>query len=449
MMTNTGTQVNLRNVVLSMLMEIEEGEKSHIVLKKYLDRYSFLNKQQRAFVTVLFCGSIERKIELEYIINQFSKTPTSKMKKVVKWILIMSVYQLKYMDSVPSSAVCNEAVKITNKRKMTGLKGFVNGVLRNIARNLEHIDYPQEKTEELSIKYSIPKWIIAMWNEQYGETKTINMLESLYVSKTTTVRCNTSKADIEEIIKNLEYNGVEVKRSDLYENALYIKGYDSLEKLDGFRAGLITVQDESSMMVGLASGVKPGDYVIDVCAAPGGKSLHISELMNNTGCVDARDVSQYKIGLIQENIKRIGTKNIKTTVVDATKLDENSIEKADVVIADLPCSGLGVIGNKSDIKYHVTKKQIYQLVELQREILSVVCQYVKPGGTLVFSTCTVNTFENDDNVKWIEEHLPLKIKSLGESLPEELRSEKGYVQIFPGEYGMDGFFLSTFEKVKG
>ena len=448
-MTSVKPQVNLRNIVLSMLLEVEEGEKSHIVLKSYLDNYQFLDKQQRAFMTVLFRGSIERKIELEYIINQFSKTPISKMKRIIRWILIMSVYQMKYMDSVPVSATCNEAVKITNKRKMSGLKGFVNGVLRNIARNIDNIQYPQDRIDEISIRYSIPKWIVEMWEEQYGDEKTIGMLDNLYSQKTITVRCNTSKASVEEIIENLKYHGVVVEQSVLYDKALYIKGFDSLEKLDAFQTGLITVQDESSMLVGLASGVKSDDYVIDVCAAPGGKSLHISELMNGTGCVDARDVSEYKIGLIQENINRIGTKNIQTKVMDATKLDKDSMEKADVVIVDSPCSGFGVIGNKSDIKYNVTKEQIVQLVQLQRKILSVASQYVKPGGTLVFSTCTVNTFENDDNVKWMEENLPLKLKSFGENVPEQIKSEKGYLQIFTGEYGMDGFFISTFEKIKG
>ena len=448
-MTNVKTQVNLRNVVLSMLMELEAGEKSHIILKKSLDSYSFLDKQQRAFVTVLFRGSIERKIEMEYIINQFSTTSTGKMKPMIRWILIMSVYQLKYMDSVPVSAVCNEAVKITRKRKIAGLTGFVNGVLRNIARNIENISYPQKETERLSIQYSIPKWIVEMWKKQYGDKKTTAMLESLYLQKTTTVRCNTRKATLSEIIENLNAQGVQAEQSEIYENALHIKGYDSLEKLDAFKAGLITVQDESSMIAGLAGGVRPGDYVIDVCAAPGGKSLHICELMNGTGCVDSRDVSDYKIGLLKENIKRIGVKNIKTSVMDAVKLDEDSVEKADIVIADLPCSGLGVIGNKSDIKYNVSEHQIFQLVKFQRNILSVVSQYVKPGGTLVFSTCTVNTFENDDNVEWIEQNLPFRRKAFDKQVPAALRSEKGYIQIFTGDYGMDGFFISTFEKIKG
>ncbi len=448
-MTSVNPQVNLRNIVLSMLIEVEEGEKSHLVLKHYLDHYSYLDKQQRAFITVLFRGSIERKNEMEYIVSQFSKTPITKMKKVIKWILIMSVYQLKYMDSVPASAVCNEAVKLTNKRKMPGLKGFVNGVLRNITRNIENIHYPDEPLEYISVKYSIPKWIVEMWEEQYGKERTVKMLASLYSPRPVTVRCNTSKADIADIIHNLEYHGVEVKRSDLYENALYMKGFDSLEKLEAFQAGLITVQDESSMMVGLASGVKNNNYVIDVCAAPGGKSLHISDLMNGTGCVEARDLTEYKVRLIQENIKRIDIKNIKTKVMDAVVLDEDSIEKADIVIADLPCSGLGVIGNKSEIKYNVTKEQIDQLVLLQRDILRVVSRYVKPGGTLVFSTCTVNKFENDDNVRWIEENLPFRLKDFGDKVPKQLKHKKGCLQIFTGDYGMDGFFISTFEKIKG
>ncbi|MCI9565348.1 MAG: 16S rRNA (cytosine(967)-C(5))-methyltransferase RsmB [Eubacterium sp.] len=448
-MTSVKPQVNLRNIVLSMLIEVEDGKKSHLVLKNYLDNYRFLDKQQRAFISVLFRGSIERKIELEYILNQFSKTPTAKMKKVIKWILVLSAYQLKYMDSVPVSAVCNEAVKLTNKRKMSGLKGFVNGVLRNITRNIDNIHYPDDSLDCISVKYSIPKWIVEMWEEQYGEERTVKMLESLYSPHSVTVRCNTSKADAADIIKNLKYHGVEVKQSELYKNALYIKGFDSLENLDAFQAGLITVQDESSMMVGLASGVKNNNYVIDVCAAPGGKSLHISDLMNGTGCVEARDLTEYKVGLIQENIKRIGIKNIKIKVMDASVLDEDSIERADIVIADLPCSGLGVIGKKSDIKYNVTKEQIDQLVLLQRSILRVVGRYVKPGGTLVFSTCTVNKFENDDNVRWIEENLPFRLKDFGDEVPKQLQSKKGCLQIFTGDYGMDGFFISTFEKIKG
>lgn len=442
----TNDNINLRNMVLNMLLEIDDKKQSHIVLKETLDSHKHLEKNQRAFVTRLFRGTIERQIELDYIIDAFSKTPTGKMKKVIKYILRMSVYQLKYMDSVPVSAVCNEAVKLTAKRKFVGLKGFVNGVLRNIAKNINSVEYPKNETEMLSVKYSVPQWIIDMWNEQYGNEQTVKMLLGLYSRTETTVRCNESKAPVEDIIKSLKYAGVEVKTSKIYDKALFISNYNSLTDLDVFNSGMITVQDLSSMMVGLAANPKEGDYVIDVCAAPGGKTLHISELMNRTGIVEARDLTKYKVSLINDNIKRLGNKNIITKVMDATVMDEKSIEKADIVIADLPCSGLGVINKKSDIKYNVSKEQILELVKLQRKILTVVSKYVKKGGTLIFSTCTVNKYENDENVEWIEKNLPFKPQPLGDDFPEITDRNKNYVQIFTGDYGMDGFFISKFIK---
>lgn len=442
----TNDNINLRNKVLNMLLEIDDKKQSHIVLKETLDSHKHLEKNQRAFVTRLFRGTIERQIELDYIIDAFSKTPTGKMKKVIKYILRMSVYQLKYMDSVPVSAVCNEAVKLTAKRKFVGLKGFVNGVLRNIANNINSVEYPKNEMEMLSVKYSVPQWIIDMWNEQYGNEQTAKMLSGLYSRTETTVRCNESKAPVEDIIKSLKYADVEVKKSEIYDKALFISNYNSLTDLDVFNSGMITVQDLSSMMVGLAANPKEGDYVIDVCAAPGGKTLHISEMMNRTGTVEARDLTKYKVNLINDNIKRLGNKNIITKVMDATVMDEKSIEKADIVIADLPCSGLGVINKKSDIKYNVSKEQILELVKLQRKILTVVSKYVKKGGTLIFSTCTVNKYENDENVEWIEKNLPFKPLSLGENFPEITDRRKNHVQIFTGDYGMDGFFISKFIK---
>ena len=442
----TNDNINLRNKVLNMLLEIDDKKQSHIVLKETLDSHKHLEKNQRAFVTRLFRGTIERQIELDYIIDAFSKTPTGKMKKVIKYILRMSVYQLKYMDSVPVSAVCNEAVKLTAKRKFVGLKCFVNGVLRNIANNINSVEYPKNEMEMLSVKYSVPQWIIDMWNEQYGNEQTAKMLSGLYSRTETTVRCNESKAPVEDIIKSLKYADVEVKKSEIYDKALFISNYNSLTDLDVFNSGMITVQDLSSMMVGLAANPKEGDYVIDVCAAPGGKTLHISEMMNRTGTVEARDLTKYKVNLINDNIKRLGNKNIITKVMDATVMDEKSIEKADIVIADLPCSGLGVINKKSDIKYNVSKEQILELVKLQRKILTVVSKYVKKGGTLIFSTCTVNKYENDENVEWIEKNLPFKPLSLGENFPEITDRRKNHVQIFTGDYGMDGFYISKFIK---
>ncbi|MFQ9515026.1 MAG: 16S rRNA (cytosine(967)-C(5))-methyltransferase RsmB [Eubacterium sp.] len=444
-MTNSpNNQINLRNLVLEMFLETEQGRKSHIVLKDNLDRHRELDKQQRAFVTRLYQGTVERRIEMDYIINQFSKTPVKKLKPVIREILRMSVYQIKYMDSVPVSAACNEAVKLAVKRKFANLKGFVNGVIRNIARNIDHIDYPKELLDKLSVVYSVPRWIIEMWNQEYGQETTEEMLKGLYDDRSTTVRCNPSKAKVEDIIASLQYKNIKVEKSDLYDNALFISEYDRLSSLDVFQAGMITVQDLSSMMAGIAANPKKGDYIIDVCAAPGGKSLHMAELMDGTGMVEARDLTEYKVNLIKENNRRMRYRNIKAVVKDATEPDLESVEKADIVMADLPCSGLGVIGNKSDIKYNISRQQINELVQFQRKILKIVSTYVKPGGRLIFSTCTVNKSENQGNVKWIEENLPFKLVSLEGILPEQLDGKDGCLQIFPGQYGMDGFFISSF-----
>lgn len=446
-MTNAhGSSINLRNLCLTMLLEVEKGAKSHIVLKRTLDENEALDKQQRAFLTRLFQGTIERQIELDYIIDCFSKTKTKKMKPVIRGLLRMSVYQIKYMDSVPDSAVCNEAVKLANKRKFSSLKGFVNGVLRNISREIDNVPEPANRNGQLAIKYSVPLWIIEMWQQQFGEGQTEKILEGIYNELPTTVRVNKTKATVQDVINNLEYNNVTVERSGLLDEVLFISDYDKLEDLDVFKAGMITVQNLSSILVGIAASPKKGDNVIDVCAAPGGKSLHMAELLEGTGMVSSRDLTQYKVDLIDENIRRIGYKNIHTKVWDATALDDESVDMADIVIADLPCSGLGVIGNKSDIKYNISSMQLEELSVLQKEILKTVSSYVKVGGRLVYSTCTINKSENHENVDWILGNLPFKLVDLSDVMPEQIKVENGFVQVMPGQYYMDGFFIAVFER---
>ena len=442
-------QVNLRNIVLEMLLQVNKGEKSHVALKSTLDKNVSLDKHQRSFITRLFQGTLERRIELDFIINQFSKTPVNKMKPVIREILRMGVYQIKYMDNVPVSAVCNEGVKLAEKRKFKNLKGFVNGILRNVARNIEKIEYPKEQKERLSVIYSVPKWIIEKWTKEYGISKTEEMLEGLYKPKATSVRCNTSKATVEEIVKSLEYQGTTVEKSKLYDKALKISGYDKLENLDVFKAGMITVQDESSMMVGIAANPKEKDYIIDVCAAPGGKSLHMADKMQGQGMVDARDLTDYKVGLIEENIERTQTLNIRAHRKDATLLDKESVEKADIVLADVPCSGLGVIGKKTDIKYRTDEDKIQELAVLQKQILHNAASYVKPGGILIYSTCTITSEENQSNVAWFTENYPFVLESLDPYLCEELHSEttaQGWLQLLPGVHKTDGFFLARMRK---
>ena len=449
----TKQPINLRNAVLSMLLETAKGEKSHIVLKHYLDQHGDLEKQERAFITRLFEGTIERQIELDYIINQISKTKTKKMKPVILQILRMSVYQLKYMDSVPEFAVCNEAVKLAGKRGFGTLKGFINGVLRNVAKQMDTLELPKEELERLSVQYSVPKWMLELWKQDFGMEQVREILEHLYEERQTTLRIQLSARSgdketcIEAVKDSLKAESVTVTDTIL-PNVIRISDYDSLGRLSAFRNGWVVVQDLSSVLASVVAAPKKGAQVIDVCAAPGGKSLCVADLLENTGIVEARDLTEKKVQLINENIQRTGMKNVTAKVADATRLDEASVENADVVIADLPCSGLGVIANKSDIKYNVSLEQIEELSKLQREILKVVSKYVKPGGTLVYSTCTVNKKENEENALWIEKELGFMPKEFPENFPKELLADRNtnQLQIFPGELGMDGFFISLFQK---
>lgn len=423
-----------RELALAILLEVEKGEKSHLVLRSVLEKYQYLDKQERAFLTRLTEGTIERTLELDYIINQYSKTKVQKMKPVIRNILRMAVYQITYMDNVPDSAACNEAVKLAGKKGFGTLKGFVNGVLRSIVRSKEQILYPEEACTEkyLSVKYSMPEWIVTMWLKDYGREKTEEILKSFYLSRPTTIRVNENQISKEELIKKLKNEHVNVEGHPFLNSALLISDYDYLGALNSFCGGDFQIQDAASIQVAESADIKPGDYIIDVCAAPGGKALHAAQLLNGTGHVEARDLTEYKVGLIQENIWRMGFDNVEAVQQDATLFDEASEEKADVVIADLPCSGLGVLSKKTDLKYKMTPETEKEVAQLQKEILDVVCRYVKPEGVMIYSTCTICKAENEENTRWfLEKH------------PEfELEWEK---QIFPARE-TDGFYIAKLVK---
>jgi len=445
-------QVNAREVALDMLLEVLEGDKySHTVMNQTLKNHQQLEKQERAFITRIFHGTVKVYLTLDYVINQFSSLPTNKMKPLIRNLLRMSVYQLMYMDQVPVSAVCNEAVKLSKKRSFTKLSGFVNGVLRNIARNLNNISFPDKlksPVQYLEITYSFPEWLVSELLSQYDFDQVEAMLTASLKEKETTIRCNQRKNTPDELKERLIKEGVTVEESEYLPYAYKIKDYDYLEKLDTFSKGYFTVQDVSSMLVCQVAGIREQDFVVDVCAAPGGKALHAAE---SARLVSARDLTEYKTRLIDDNIHRLDCKNVTTKVWDATVPDTDIIGQADVVIADLPCSGFGVLGKKSDIKYKLTKQQMKELVELQRRILQVVQSYVKEDGILIFSTCTVNREENQGNREWFLKNFPFEAENLNPFLPKQIQSDttkEGYLQLLQGIHNTDGFFISKFRKKK-
>lgn len=451
-MSKQTSTVNVRELAMqAIIMVLEEKKSSSEVVSGVLDKYQYLPKQERAFFTRLCEGTMERAIELDYVINQFSKTKTKKMKPVIRTILRMGTYQILYMTQVPDSAACNEAVKLAQKKGFHTLKGFVNGILRNISRNKDNLAYPDKDKdflEYLNITYSMPMWILEKWNVVYSHEELEKMLSYFAKESKTTIRVNTLNVSGEEYKTLLEKAGVKVEQGCYYENAFEISEYNTIQSLPGYEDGYFVVQDQSSMLAVLCAGIEKEMNVIDVCAAPGGKTMFAASLLHGGNLVSC-DVSDFKVGRIMENVERLGLSNVEPVVWDATELNPSWVGKMDVVLADVPCSGLGVIGKKSDIKYNCSQEGINNLQDIQRDILANVAQYVKPGGILLYSTCTVTEEENKENADWFQENFEFDYESLVPYLPEELSrttAKEGYLQLLPGIQNTDGFFIARFRK---
>lgn len=454
-------QINTRLLVLDMLLAVTKPsqngqcEYSHVVVREVLNKYNYLSQQEKAFIKRLFEGTLERMIELDYVINLFSNVKVNKMKPVIRTIMRMGAYQILYMDAIPDAAACNESVKIAQKKGFATLKGFVNGVLRNIARNKEGIEYPS-----IAITYSMPEWITDMWFEQLGEETTEQVLKGLLSEHPVTVRFrkfDNIEADIKAVEEAIIKQSGIMEKHPYIDYAYRIYKTDDITRLPGFKEGAFVIQDVSSMLAveAVLSDVENDSVqVLDICAAPGGKSMLAADLLNKKGVknysIESRDVSENKVYLMNENFVRCNLDKAKAVVWDATEIDEDFIEKADIVIADVPCSGLGVMGKKRDIKYKMSSESVEEIEKLQKQILSVAVKYLKVGGRLLFSTCTINKRENEDNFEWIKNEFGLKPVPLGNSLPTMILDEsadKGYVQLLPGIHETDGFFISVFEKV--
>jgi len=448
-------KINAREIALDMVIDIlEKDGYIHKVIYNSLKDYQFLDKRDRAFITRVCNGTVKHYITIDYIINKHASLSTNKMKPLIRNILRTSVFQLFYMDQVPISAICNEAVKISKKRGFNKLSGFVNGILRNISReyssrSIDVIEFPNKEKETsryFSIKYSTPLWLVDKIINQYNEQITEEILKDSLKEKHLTIRTNCNLIKPNDLKDNLTNQGLTIEENPDIHYAFKLSNYDYLDKLDDFNLGHFTVQDYSSMLVIEAAGIKDTDFVVDVCAAPGGKSLHAAERAKE---VSARDLTEYKINLINENIKRLAINNIKTKVWDACVTDESLIRKADIVIADLPCSGLGVLRKKPDIKYKIKQEQINELVELQRKILTVISDYIKINGILLYSTCTINKEENIENIDWFVNNFDFELENMNDYIPkgyQDENSQKGYLQLLPGAQESDGFFIARLRR---
>lgn len=387
-----------------------------------------------AFVRELVYGVLENQKLLDYIIEKLVPSGVAKIKTNDLIILRMGIYQIRNMDSVPDYAAVNESVMLA-KRFARGRESFINAVLRSYIKERYLLALPErdeDPIKHLSIKYSYEPWIIELWLEQYKMDFVEELLKAGNSTPEVTIRLNWLKIMKEDLIKRLKGLGYEVEPGKICDNALKVTGSGLLET-ELYKQGMFSVQDEASMLTSVMLAPRHGDVVMDVCAAPGGKTLAIAERMNNTGKIYASDVYKRKLAIIENEAKRLGITNIETRTWDATKLDSTMIEKADKVLVDAPCSGLGVIRKKPEIKYKKRTAEMDLLPRKQLAILSTSSAYVKPGGVLIYSTCTINPYENQRVVEAFLAKNP------------SFKKEEA-VQLLPNVNGTDGFFICKMRK---
>ncbi|WP_409305372.1 16S rRNA (cytosine(967)-C(5))-methyltransferase RsmB [Peribacillus sp. SCS-155] len=439
----------VRDIALDIIESVEKNQSySNLLINSMISKHQ-LSAADSGLLTEITYGTIQRKMTLDFYLKPFVKDP----KKTMSWVmnlLRLSLYQMVYLDKVPDHAILFEAVEIAKKRGHKGITSMVNGVLRNIQRKgIPSLDSIEDKAERLAIATSHPLWLVQRWVEQYGFTKTEEMCQINLTAPLQTARVNLKKMTRNELVSALTEEGFKVEKSKIVPEAIHSLG-GNLAHSESFKMGFMTIQDESSMLVAHALGASENDMVLDCCAAPGGKTTHIAEGLTY-GQVTALDLHEHKVKLIDETAKRLGLRNIKTLTSDSRKAGEHfHNEGFDRILVDAPCSGLGVMRRKPDVKYTKSKDDIIKLSSIQQELLAAAAPLLKKGGTLVYSTCTVDREENDKVAEaFLNNHPEFEADhTLEDRIPLEIRNyvEGNKLQIFPQYFGSDGFFIASFRK---
>ncbi|MBP5408002.1 MAG: 16S rRNA (cytosine(967)-C(5))-methyltransferase RsmB [Bacilli bacterium] len=424
--------VNVRKLAVDAIEKIfDKNSFSNIVIDEYLRKFE-LSDEDRKLFTNLVKGTVEHYLTLEFYLEPF--IDKKKTKRYVKNLLYLSIYQIIYLD-IPDYAVVNESVNIA-KSKDRFTTNFVNGVLRNFLRS-ERRSFDEVKNDEikyLSIKYSFPEWLVAYLLKDYDMDTVIKIFEESNQVKKESIRVNTLKTDINKVKAELDKLGIGYEESKLVNNALILDRPIMNTML--FKKGMVTIQDISSQMVASISGVTKNSYVLDLCSAPGTKTSHLSALMENTGKIFACDIYQHKLNLMQKGFKRLGVNNVNLELIDARSVKDHVKKKSfDLVLCDAPCSGLGVISHKVDLKYQITNDAIDEVIHLQKEIMEATWDLVKVNGTYLYSTCTINKEENELNIReFLKNHSNFIIEK--------------EIKILPFEYHTDGFYICKLKRVR-
>jgi 16S rRNA (cytosine967-C5)-methyltransferase len=444
-----------REVALRALRDVDvKASYANLALDSHLTG-SKLEGRDRALATELVYGVTRRRGTVDWAIGQVATRPLADIDPWIRNVLREAVYQIMYMERIPHSAAVDEAVELARQYGHEGVAKFVNGVLRNFLRRRPTLAWPdaqQDPVGALAIQYSYPEWLVKEWTGRFGPESAVLLMEAGNRVPPLTLRINATKGTREEVAEALAAEGVQTEPTPHSPYGLIVHDLTSashLDRLKAMKAGLFSVQDESSMLVGPVVAPQPGQTVIDVAAAPGGKSTHMAELMQNQGQLIAMDIHAHKVGLINQNARRLGLTCIEGLCADAREVGKIMPDRADAILCDVPCSGLGTLARRPDARWRKTEADVTQLVPIQQAILESAAHAVKPGGTLVYSTCTIEPRENQALVAaFVESHPDFAFDDIRPYLPPSLAADAadGWIQLLPHVHGTDGFFIARLKR---
>jgi 16S rRNA (cytosine967-C5)-methyltransferase len=443
-----------REIALEVVNRVQRtAAYSNIVLSQKL-KASNLSRRDKAFVTELVNGTLRNLGTLDWIIKKFSNQRLDKIPDKVLDLLRLGTYQIVYLKNIPAHATIFETVELAKKLFHRGIASFVNGLLRNIEREKDNLPWPSEKKDPIKyivLRYGHPGWLIKMWVDELGIEETKNLCQANNQPRDLSIRVNRLKTTPDKLTKSLTKKGCWVGKGHYLTEALIVRNTGDISELAEFKAGYFSVQDEGSMIVSHVVSPQPTETILDTCAAPGGKATHLAELLNNNGLVISVDINEARLKLVEQTARRLGTNIVVTVKADATQLSTIMRNPVHKILVDAPCTGLGVLARRPDARWRKTPEQVQELAELQLRILDSAAPFVKTGGALIYSVCTITKLESEVVIeRFLHKHPAFRLGDVTSYLPEELREDvrEGMIQLLPHRHGTDGIFIARLERIK-
>ncbi|MDO8885382.1 16S rRNA (cytosine(967)-C(5))-methyltransferase RsmB [Candidatus Oleimmundimicrobium sp.] len=444
--------ISARELALNVIYKVhtDKGFVNPLLSKAFTK--SKLSRLDKALTTELVYGTLRMEGSIDWIISQFSSRKINEISPKALDILRLGVYQIFYLDKIPARAAIDESVKLAKKNFHQGIANFTNGILREIERNKDKIIYPKKEDDlvtYISIKYSHPKWLVQKWIREMGPEETEDLCKENNVRPKLKLRTNLLKNTAKKLANLLKKKGITTFPSDLLPEGLVIADGLNLDELEEFKKGLFFVQDESSMVVSHVLSPQEGETVLDICAAPGGKTTHLAEIMKNKGLIIAIDINSARLCLLEQSCKRMGCEIASIVELDALKLDKLLRKPVDKILLDAPCSGLGVLARRPDARWRKNSQQIRELAILQQKLLESAARFLKCGGRLVYSVCTISNEETLDIItNFLDTHSEFELEDINDRLPKQLKTGDKWIQFLPHKHKTDGMFIASLIRIK-